>query len=852
LSGDRPDERSQTLRLIGELGLAYLDTGHYTEAIVLYRDLISRDPGERTCDYQVRIVEATAALRSGDKEAIERELMRQLEVEKGFVRQSHPDRKKLECSNRTAELLSETAMAWHLEAVGSGGVRGTLDPKTMARAERLYRAVLASFDRAAFARFEFPRIVRQDWPTRGRLAHARADLLYEQGRFQECGPAYAEVAAEDPQGKDTPSALYGSAVCWQKAFGQKHAGGAHLRGRGLGPAEPARQTTWERLQPKALSSEQRSMIEAFDRFLCMVKPPRAAGEAFDRYVEVKFARARTYFEAQHWDEAAAGFRDVALNHPTHDAGIYAGHLWLEAVNVLGTHAEPKRSGCLDALGEAVAAISSRYCDGERARGKEELCQPLVQVQCDVSRKRAEKLVAEADSGSSKNPLELYARAADQLLALYRKFGEAPLRAGGQPLCRGMDEVVYNMAKAYQAAHLLAKAIEARLILVDSGSRFSETPLAKRALYELGQNYQAIAVYGRAALFYERYAAATRYSGEHADRALSDAVVLRLGLGDAQQALENARIFEQRFGRKKPERSAEIALALSNHHGERNDWAAARRVLEAALPRIAERADYDVRIQAHALLGRAQSQLGRARDAARHYDEVRSLWGDGARAVAAIERAEPDAALRERRIGRAVTAVGEALYFAAEARRAELERLRFPVYRGPGTKADVLKHIQGEVKSWIGEKRPLVEQATADYKKILDIQPAAPPVWVVAAGARVGEMWATFASELRSAPVPDSIRKQQELYQAYINGIEQVTAPQQLMARQAFETCTSWSVKYQYSDALSRKCEEWLARNYKAEYHLIDEFRGAPNRSSSPLRERAPALDLPVGAPAKRR
>ena len=34
----------------------------------------------------------------------------------------------------TAELLAETAMAWHLEAVGSGGVRGTGDQKTMALA----------------------------------------------------------------------------------------------------------------------------------------------------------------------------------------------------------------------------------------------------------------------------------------------------------------------------------------------------------------------------------------------------------------------------------------------------------------------------------------------------------------------------------------------------------------------------------------------------------------------------------------------------------------------------------------------------------------------------------------------
>ena len=35
----------------------------------------------------------------------------------------------------------------------------------------------------------------------------------------------------------------------------------------------------------------------------------------------------------------------------------------------------------------------------------------------------------------------------------------------------------------------------------------------------------------------------------------------------------------------------------------------------------------------------------------------------------------------------------------------------------------------------------------------------------------------------------------------------------------------------------RACEKWLAENYKAEFHLIDEFRGSPNRVNSTLKER---------------
>ena len=42
------------------------------------------------------------------------------------------------------------------------------------------------------------------------------------------------------------------------------------------------------------------------------------------------------------------------------------------------------------------------------------------------------------------------------------------------------------------------------------------------------------------------------------------------------------------------------------------------------------------------------------------------------------------------------------------------------------------------------------------------------------------------------------------------------------------------MKYQYFDEYSRDCEKWLAKNYKTEYHLVDEFRGAPTRVNSVL------------------
>jgi hypothetical protein len=202
---------------------------------------------------------------------------------------------------------------------------------------------------------------------------------------------------------------------------------------------------------------------------------------------------------------------------------------------------------------------------------------------------------------------------------------------------------------------------------------------------------------------------------------------------------------------------------------------------------------------------------------------------------------------QRRLGRALESVGEALYFVASRKKARVDALAFPVYRGPGTRAAVLSHIGTKVNDWIGKKRPLIEDATADYEKIVKLEPSVPPRWAIAAGADVGEMWGTFVKEFRAAPIPDSIKNDRELREAYYAEIDRASEPQKKLAKRAYETCLGYSVTYQYWDGRSRGCEEWLSRNFKSEYHLVDEFRGTPTRRNDALRELARPARLVTGA-----
>ena len=53
------------------------------------------------------------------------------------------------------------------------------------------------------------------------------------------------------------------------------------------------------------------------------------------------------------------------------------------------------------------------------------------------------------------------------------------------------------------------------------------------------------------------------------------------------------------------------------------------------------------------------------------------------------------------LGRALEAVGEATFFFAERKKALVDKVPFPEYKGPGDKAAVLKHIQVKVKQIVG-------------------------------------------------------------------------------------------------------------------------------------------------------
>jgi len=855
ISGDAAGSNDKTYKMMDDLGNNYLDTGHYPEAIQLYRDLITRDKSGRHCVYQAHITEATMAMKSGNKDTIVKEVDNQVKVAQEFKQGSYSAELKQECANKSAALATETAMAWHLEAVGSGGQRGTGDQKTMGAAAALYKKVVDTWNAQEFATFQFPRVVKEDWPNIYKIKYAMADLLYFQKDWAKCGPAFDSVVAENPTAPEAPEAAYASVLCYQNIYEETHKGGADRKGAGNLPGQKdtkpekdkvkAAEAEREKLKPKEMTENQKGMVQAFNRYICYIKPAEKDTAGQDQLVEVKYARARTYFEAQHWEEAALGFREIAMSHADRDVGIYASQLYLESVNVLGAHF--LKTACFDDMEQDVPKFIELYCTGEKLAKNGEACTSLNKIQVDILRLKAEKLVQRADKEGGKEALISYEKGGTAYFEMFRKYCQDPVANNQQPQAEKCDEIAYNAARAFQAARLVAKAIAARRALLAFDEKMKlNSKLAKKATYEIGGNYQAIAVYDLAADWYERYAKADP-KAEDADKALSDAVILRLGLGQEEQAIDDARTFTRNYGGTKPAQTASIAFAVGAHYAEKEDWEKARGALTGSMG-VLDKAAPDIQAQAHATLGRVYMRSNKAGGEAQargEYAKVRGLWADPGKAEAAIRAAYPteDDGAKDRRLAKALNAVGEAFFFAAEEKRkADVDTLKFPAYTGPGDKATVVKHIQTKVKDWYEKKRAAIEKVEPEYIKILELKPIPPPKWVIAAGSRAGLMWGDFVDDFRRAPIPTAWKTDAELRGVYYDSLDAASEPFKVKnAKPALKKCLDLSVKYQYFDEYSRNCEVWLAKNYKAEYHVVDELRGAPTLSNSGLDEKAPPV-----------
>ncbi len=463
------------------------------------------------------------------------------------------------------------------------------------------------------------------------------------------------------------------------------------------------------------------------------------------------------------------------------------------------------------------------------------------------------------------------KTAGAYIAVWDLDGRAACEAR-RPACEHMEEMLDRAARALVDAHRTGAAILVFQTLLNPRYHLDNTDRARMAPYEIGAAYQAIGAYAEASTLFERFAE-EREALDQAPAALEEAARLRLRLGQREQAVADAALFQRLYARKQPDHAGRITLGIAARDEEEEDWEAESATLTAAMPWLDRSAPLEVRIEAHARMARAQAHLGHAPTAAVEMSRVLIIAHD--RAIALRRRGKdakdiaPDAGVED--------LIAEARFSQAEQKREEALKIKLTPYRGSGDRASVMAYINTTGLAYITQKEYAIREVERAYLRVLGVElpktppppPPAPPGasgtigllnsggdpnapiatkedplspdwtgtlpsvrWAIAAAARVGGLWGDFVRDFRSMPIPrewrtEAIRNTYYQKDAYYQMLDPADEVYKQRAKAAFKMCLDLSVKNQRFDDFSRTCEAWLAKNYGAEYHTVEELVSGP-------------------------
>jgi hypothetical protein len=78
--------------------------------------------------------------------------------------------------------------------------------------------------------------------------------------------------------------------------------------------------------------------------------------------------------------------------------------------------------------------------------------------------------------------------------------------------------------------------------------------------------------------------------------------------------------------------------------------------------------------------------------------------------------------------------------------------------------------------------------------------------------------------LRRVPMPEAWKRDPALAKVYNDAVGAMSEGiRSSRAKPAMMKCVDLSVKYQFFDARSRACDQWLAKSYKVEHHAVEEL-----------------------------
>ena len=860
--------------MLEKLAEQYYDEGHWADAIIVYHNLIKIQPeGESACNYQISVTNAVISSRPKDEQLAE--IKRLVSFSKVYADAKHKDENVKRCKSEAAQIAVDTATHWHVEAVGSESSPGTNDKSTMQLTSDLYTFIIEQYPDIDDAKLEGYNA--QSRPTQYRLAYYKAELLWKMEKWNECAPAFDKVVELDPKGQYVESAAYAAVLCYNNVYQQERPDDRTRRfklktdtntvaedkkpskseGKAQKPektAKPEKQakgkkkaaaTAEVKIEKRDLTEVEKGMLKAYERYICYV----AEGEDL---VRIKYRRARIYYEANWLAEAAVLFKDIAYKHSDapEDLGVYAANLYLDCLNAIGMAQHVP--SCYDDLAVSVDEfLNTSKLPGKNLMTNAEFSDQIKQLKCGVLRKKAESLKDRAR----------FKEAALTFLEIYQDYGT----------CGDMDVVLWNAAINFEAGRLLGPAIKTRELLIE---KFPDSEWSKKALYFIGQNYHAVAIYSKAADYYEQFA--TKYSGEaDAPLALKNATTFRIGLGQNDKALADTSLFEKNYKTRRPSDSASVFFGVGGVYLDSDDYENTIKHYTKYLSTYAKTGNIHEIVVANVKIAEAYEKRKRPdpKMAIKYYQAALNVYDGGK----AMEKVKGEGATKEEQEASGNLAKAQMLIAGAQAQFAvadldfnAFKSLKFPELKIEKTTPATIKKwydkdigpegvkeekmialwrrynlppserkkeedkyrssvqfqywLKNKFVKWVTSKQELLNKAETSFAKVLEFHV---PQWEIAAAARVGDMKVEFMQSLYDAPVPPDIAQDVELKTIYQQSLDEKAQPYRDGAVNAYQHCIVVATKVRWFSDDSVRCEARLNKLDPRQFPISDEYRTMP-------------------------
>jgi TolA-binding protein len=878
--GEGPKGEGMTRTMMERLAGAYFGEGKYVESSAIYRKLqeeYARDPD--TCEWQYRIVVNALAT---DDPTIQWGETKRLADAWSAARDAKWKKAELKrCRDHARETLQQMATVWHDEA------DKTRKDETYARAQQAYEAYLGHFAKTKEAydmRFYHAEVL---WQQAERFTERKAKADKERGKakFKESHDAFVAVLEAEPKGKWAKEAAFAQMLAMKNylEYDETRVKTRVCAVQTDGTCRSGREQAYE---PTPLTDDEQAMIAAYDRYAEFVHR-----KDDPELPKIMFHRAKLLMEHNRFDEAIPTAQKLVEQFDGTIYAVWGSEMLIDALTIAWQQPgkepdEQRRAGEQLRRWAKVVSKKKAFAHAEAERVRKQV--PLLLAAIDW--KDAE---ASCERGREKNDTEAFVAGGRKYLAIYEDY-DAHDRA---------DEVLFNAARCLEAGYLLGAAIAAREELLE---RFPDSKLAKQTLKEVGQNFQRIAYYDRAAERFEKYA--SKYDKDaFSSEALQNAFLFRLGLGEQGKAEEDLSRYEKLYKKQDPAKAAGIYWArmdLASDDDQRLTYA------RDYIATYGGKGGLDRLAVAHAIAGQVlwrrscsrellhdvcvtvQRRRAQAGDAPREYAErlrrrkVPANCGSARRALINVHPRDPKLVAEARKHFAATLATGRkrgatpedetralalhdalglALVYEADADYEAYLAVSMPedldfgyehMWKATTGVPKLVRQYEAAMKRKADTEAKLkdfFQRKNGLRSKLLqayaDVQKTNSKNWILAAAARSAVLNQNFADQLYRAPVPKNI-KTAEMFDEYCGEIEKFAAEPEKQAQEAFAYCLDRSTKFQYFNEFSRLCEDELQQRDADTYPSTNELFGDSRYTESRM-DRVPVQTKLPGVAAKR-